>query len=293
MKFVTVAEIAKQWGIAESTVRKYCAAGRISGAFLAGSKWSIPANAARPERASKSCLHTLLDRLQAETEARLYGGIYHRVQIDLTYSSNHMEGSRLTHEQTRFLFETNTISVSEGPVRVDDILETSNHFRCIDWVIDNAERTLCEKDIKHLHVLLKNGTSHSRKWVTAGEYKRLPNEVGNRTTTAPELVAEETASLLAEYNAKTAMTIEDLIDFHVRFERIHPFQDGNGRIGRLILFKECLHHTIVPFIIENDLKMFYYRGLSEWDNMRGYLTDTCLTAQDRFKKILDYFRIRY
>ena len=294
MKFVTVAEIAKQWGISESTVRKYCAAGRISGAFLAGSKWSIPANAARPERASKSCLHTLLDRLQAEKEARLSGGIYHRVQIDLTYNSNNMEGNRLTHDQTRFLFETNTISASEGPVSVDDILETSNHFRCIDWVIDNANRTLCEKDIRHLHFMLKNGTSDSRKkWFTTGEYKRLPNEVGNRTTTAPEHVAEEIASLLAEYNAKTAMTIEDLIDFHVRFERIHPFQDGNGRIGRLILFKECLHHTIVPFIIEDDLKMFYYRGLSEWDNMRGYLTDTCLTAQDRFKKILDYFRIKY
>ena len=163
MKFVTVAEIAKQWGISESTVRKYCAAGRISGAFLAGSKWSIPANAARPERASKSCLHTLLDRLQAEKEVRLSGGIYHRVQIDLTYNSNNMEGNRLTHDQTRFLFETNTISASEGPVSVDDVLETSNHFRCIDWVIDNAERTLCEKDIKHLHSLLKNGTSDSRK----------------------------------------------------------------------------------------------------------------------------------
>ncbi len=294
MKFVTVAESAKQWGVSERTVMKYCVCGRISGAFLSGGKWNIPANAAPPERGNKVCPDTLLDRLQAEKEARLPGGIYHRVQIDLTYNSNHMEGSRLTHDQTRFIFETNTISASEGPVSVDDILETSNHFRCIDWVIDNAKQNLCEKDIKHLHFMLKNGTSDSRKeWFATGEYKRLPNEVGYRTTTAPEHVAEEIASLLAEYNAQTAITIEDLIDFHVRFERIHPFQDGNGRIGRLILFKECLHHTIVPFIIEDDLKMFYYRGLSEWDNMRGYLTDTCLTAQDRFKKTLDYFRIRY
>ncbi len=294
MKFVTVTEIAKQWGVSERTVRKYCACGRINGAFLAGSKWNIPTNATRPGLSRKICLHTLLDRLQSEKEASLPGGIYHHVQISLTYSSNHMEGSRLTHEQTRFIFETNTIIPGKGPVSVDDILETSSHFRCIDWVIDNAKHTLCEKDIKHLHYIMKNGTSDSRKaWFSVGEYKRLQNEVGDRTTTAPERVAEEIASLLAEYNAKTVMTIEDLIDFHVRFERIHPFQDGNGRIGRLILFKECLRWSIVPFIIEDDLKIFYYRGLREWDNMRGYLVDTCLTAQDRFKKTLDYFRIRY
>lgn len=294
MYFVTVAEIAKQWGISERTVRRYCACGRISGAVLSGSKWNIPANATSPGRASRGCPNTLLDRLQAEKEARLSGGIYHRVQIDLTYHSNHMEGSRLTHDQTRFIFDTNTINAAEGPVSVDDILETTSHFRCIDWVIDNAKRTLCEKDIKNLHFMLKNGTSDSKKeWFATGEYKLLPNEAGESITTAPEHVAEAMSSLLAEYNAKPAMTIEDLIDFHVRFERIHPFQDGNGRIGRLILFKECLHWAIVPFIIEDDLKMFYYRGLREWDNMRGYLTDTCLTAQDRFKKKLDYFQIRY
>ncbi|MDO4839310.1 MAG: Fic family protein [Desulfovibrionaceae bacterium] len=236
----------------------------------------------------------MLDRLQAEKEARLSGGIYHRVQIDLTYNSNHMEGSRLTHDQTRFIFDTNTISADEGPVSVDDILETTSHFRCIDWVIDNAKRTVCEKDIKNLHFMLKNGTSDSKKeWFATGEYKLLPNEVGDSITTAPEHVAEEMSSLLAEYNAKPAMTIEDLIDFHVRFERIHPFQDGNGRVGRLILFKECLHWAIVPFIIEDDLKRFYYRGLREWDNMRGNLKDTCITAQNRFKKKLDYFQIRY
>ena len=294
MEFVSVAEIARRWGVSERTVRNYCASGRIAGAFLTGKTWSIPANATRPERINKAAPRSLLDRLQAEKAARLSGGIYHRVQIDLTYNSNHMEGSRLTHDQTRFIFETNTVGISEEAVNVDDIIEASNHFRCIDWIIDNAKRPLTEKGIKHLLRMLKSGTSDSRKnWFAVGEYKRLPNEVGGRMTTAPERVAEELAALLTEYNASPAKTLEELIEFHVRFERIHPFQDGNGRIGRLILFKECLRWGIVPFIIEDDLKMFYYRGLSEWDDLRGYLMDTCLTAQDRFKKTLDDFRIKY
>ena len=294
MEFVSVAEIAKRWDVSERTVRNYCASGRIAGAFLTGKTWSIPANATRPERINKAAPRSLLEHLQAEKAARLSGGIYHRVQIDLTYNSNHMEGSRLTHDQTRFIFETNTIGISEESVNVDDIIETSNHFRCIDWIIDNAKRPLNEKSIKHLHAMLKSGTSDSWKnWFAVGEYKRLPNEVGGRMTTAPERVAEELAALLTEYNASPAKTLEELIEFHVRFERIHPFQDGNGRIGRLILFKECLRWGIVPFIIEDDLKMFYYRGLSEWDDLRGYLMDTCLTAQDRFKKTLDDFRIKY
>lgn len=294
MEFISVAEIAKRWGVSERTVRNYCASGRIAGAFLTGKTWNIPANAARPERINKAAPRSLLERLQAEKDARLSGGIYHRVQIDLTYNSNHIEGSRLTHDQTRFIFETNTIGISEESVNVDDIIEASNHFRCIDWVIDNAKRPLTEKSIKRLHAMLKSGTSDSRKnWFAVGEYKRLPNEVGGRMTTAPERVAEELAALLTEYNDSPDKTIEELIEFHVRFERIHPFQDGNGRIGRLILFKECLRWGIVPFIIEDDLKMFYYRGLSEWDDLRGYLMDTCLTAQDRFKKTLDDFRIKY
>ena len=294
MEFVSVAEIARRWGVSERTVRNYCASGRIAGAFLTGKTWSIPANATRPERINKAAPSSLLEHLQAEKAARLSGGIYHRVQIDLTYNSNHMEGSRLTHDQTRFIFETNTVGISEEAVNVDDIIEASNHFRCIDWIIDNAKRSLTEKGIKHLHAMLKSGTSDSRKnWFAVGEYKRLPNEVGGRMTTPPEQVTEELAALLTEYNDSPSKTIEELIEFHVRFERIHPFQDGNGRIGRLILFKECLRWGIIPFIIEDDLKMFYYRGLSEWDNLRGYLVDTCLTAQDRFKKTLDDFRIRY
>lgn len=203
-----------------------------------------------------------------------------------------MEGSKLTYEQTRYIYETNTIGAEDGVMNVDDIVETVNHFRCIDMVIEHAADKLNEKFIKQLHLILKGGTSDSRKeWFAVGDYKRLPNEVGGRETTLPEKVAEEMRELLRSYHQKGTKTIEDVIDFHYRFESIHPFQDGNGRVGRLIMFKECLKNEIVPFIIEDDMKMYYYRGLSEWKNEKGYLTDTCLTAQDRFKKIMNYFRI--
>lgn len=236
----------------------------------------------------------LLDVLKAEKAAKLSGGIYHKIQIELTYNSNHIEGSRLTHEQTRYIFETNTISASDSAVRVDDIIETSNHFRCIDMIIDNAAYALSEAFIKQLHAVLKNGTSDSRlDWFAVGDYKKLPNEVGGIETTPPEDVSTEIKELLSDYNVKQEKTLEELLDFHYRFEKIHPFQDGNGRVGRLILFKECLRNDIVPFIIDDELKMFYYRGLKEWRYERGYLIDTCLTAQDKFKKYLDYFRIPY
>ena len=293
MNFVSVAEIAKRWGVSERTVRNMCATGRIAGAYLSGKTWNIPADSVPPKR-RKRAPRTLLKRLQEEREARLPGGIYHRVQIDLTYNSNHMEGSRLTHEQTRFIFETNTIGFDKETVKVDDVVETANHFRCVDWVIDNAKRPLSEKDIRSLHAMLKNGTTGSRKsWFRVGAYKLIENEVGGRETTHPKRVAKEMADLLVSYKASRVKTLEELLDFHVRFERIHPFQDGNGRVGRLILFKECLRFGIVPFIIEEDLKRFYYRGINEWDDLPGYLMDTCLTAQDRFKKALDYFGIRY
>ena len=212
----------------------------------------------------------------------------------MTYNSNHIEGSRLTHDQTRYIFETNTIGMGNEVLNVDDVIETVNHFRCIDMIIDNAQAALTEKLIKELHLLLKNGTSDSRKdWFATGDYKRLPNEVGGIATALPEEVAGKMKALLAEYNAKKEKSLEDILAFHVRFERIHPFQDGNGRVGRLIMFKECLRYNIVPFIIEDGLKMFYYRGLKEWDKEKGYLTDTCLTAQDKYKAYLDYFRIAY
>ena len=296
MKYISVAEAAKNWGVSERSVRGYCAGGKISGAFLTGKTWNIPETAKKPDRINKKTdtPKTLLDVLKAEKAAKLHGGIYHKIQIDLTYNSNHMEGSRLTHDQTRYIFETNTIGVSDGAVKVDDVVETANHFKCIDMVIDSANYALSEAFIKQLHAVLKSGTSDSRlDWFVVGDYKRLPNEVGGMDTTTPENVGTEIKKLLAEYNSIANKTFDDLLDFHYRFERIHPFQDGNGRVGRLLLFKECLRNNIVPFIIEDDLKMFYYRGLKEWRNERGYLRDTCLSAQDRFKKYLDYFRIPY
>ena len=296
MKYISVAEAAKKWGVSERSVRGYCAGGKIGGAFLTGKTWNIPETAKKPDRINKKTdtPKTLLTILKAEKAAKLHGGIYHKIQIDLTYNSNHIEGSRLTHDQTRYIFETNTIGVSDGAVKVDDVVETANHFKCIDMIIDSANYALSEAFIKQLHAVLKSGTSDSRlDWFVVGDYKRLPNEVGGMDTTAPENVGAEIKKLLAEYNSIANKTFDDLLDFHYRFERIHPFQDGNGRVGRLLLFKECLRNNIVPFIIEDDLKMFYYRGLKEWRNERGYLRDTCLSAQDRFKKYLDYFRIPY
>ena len=235
---------------------------------------------------------TLLEILQEEKSSGYSGGIYHKTQIELTYNSNHIEGSSLTHEQTRYIFETNTIGTETGSINVDDVIETANHFRLVSLIIDNAKSVLTEEFIKQLHLILKTGTNASRKeWFTVGDYKKLPNEVGGRNTVIPEEVSDKMKELLNKYNAKEKINFEDILDFHVKFEKIHPFQDGNGRVGRLIMFKECLKHNIVPFIIEDDLKMFYYRGLTEWKTEKGYLRDTCLTAQDRYKAYLDYFRI--
>lgn len=296
MNYLSVADVAKKWNISERSVRNYCSKGRIEGAFLTGKTWNIPENAKKPERMNKrkEKPKTLLAILQEEKASKYSGGIYHKTQIDLTYNSNHMEGSRLTHDQTRFIFETNTIGIENEVVNVDDIIETTNHFRCIDMIIDHVKTELNEKFIKELHFILKSGTSDSKKdWFAVGDYKKFPNEVGNMKTPLPEEVDNLMKDLLKEYNSKKEKTFEDILDFHVQFERIHPFQDGNGRIGRLIMFKECLKYNIVPFIIEDNLKMFYYRGLKEWNNERGYLVDTCLTAQDRYKAYLDYFRISY
>lgn len=296
MNYLSVADVAKKWNISERSVRNYCSKGRIEGAFLTGKTWNIPENAKKPERMNKrkEKPKTLLAILQEEKASKYSGGIYHKTQIDLTYNSNHMEGSRLTHDQTRFIFETNTIGIENEVVNVDDIIETTNHFRCIDMIIDHVKTELNEKFIKELHFILKNGTSDSKKdWFAVGDYKKFPNEVGNMKTPLPEEVDNLMKELLKEYNSKKEKTFEDILDFHVQFERIHPFQDGNGRIGRLIMFKECLKYNIVPFIIEDNLKIFYYRGLKEWNNERDYLVDTCLTAQDRYKAYLDYFRIRY
>ena len=296
MRYLSVAETAKKWDISERSVRNYCAHGRVPGAFLTGKTWNVPEDAAKPLRANQkeNKPKTLLSILQEEKKSKYSVGIYHKTQIDLTYNSNHMEGSRLTHDQTRYIFETNTIGVENETLNVDDVIETANHFRCIDMIIDNAKSTLSEKFIKELHLILKSGTSDSRlDWFAVGDYKKRPNEVGGMPTAMPEDVTDKMKSLLAAYNAKEQKTFEDILDFHVKFEKIHPFQDGNGRVGRLIMFKECLKYNIVPFIIDDNLKLFYYRGLKEWNNEKGYLTDTCLTAQDKYKSYLDYFRIEY
>ncbi len=296
MRYLSVAETAKRWDISERSVRNYCAHGRVPGAFLTGKTWNVPEDAAKPLRANQkeNKPKTLLSILQEEKKSKYSGGIYHKTQIDLTYNSNHMEGSRLTYDQTRYIFETNTIGVENEILNVDDVIETANHFRCIDMVIDNAKSALSEKFIKELHLILKSGTSDSRlEWFSVGDYKKRPNEAGGMPTAMPEEAADKMKALLTEYNGKEEKTFEDVLDFHVKFERIHPFQDGNGRVGRLIMFKECLKYNIVPFIIEDNLKMFYYRGLKEWNNEKGYLTDTCLTAQDKYKAYLDYFRIKY
>ncbi len=294
MSYLSAAEAAKKWGVSERSVRNYCAQGRVGGAILVGKTWKIPEEAGKPTRLNK---HTdvpksLLEVLKAEKAAKLHGGIYHKVQIELTYNSNHIEGSRLTHDQTRYIFETNTIGITDAAVKVDDVVETVNHFKCIDMIIDNAAYPPSETFIKQLHAVLKSGTTDSRQdWFAVGDYKKLPNEVGGMDTAAPEDVAVRMKQLLAEYNAVKEKSFDDLLDFHYRFERIHPFQDGNGRVGRLLLFKECLRNDIVPFIIDEDLKLYYYRGLREWEHEQGYLRDTCLTAQDKFKTYLTYFRI--
>ena len=295
MGVLSAAEIAVLWGVSERSVRNYCAQGRVPGAFLTGKTWNIPSDATKPARsnARMSGESPLLARLREEKAAKTKGGIYHKVQVELTYNSNHIEGSMLSLDQTRLIFETATVGVQEGAVRVDDIVEAQNHFRAVDYIIDKAKAPLSEGMIKELHRILKTATTDStRDWFAIGDYKRLPNEVAGRKTTPPEDVAEEVKALLSAYNPRATHSFEEIVDFHVRFERIHPFQDGNGRVGRLVMFKECLASNVVPFIIADDMKEFYYRGLAEWDNEKGYLIETCLAAQDAFEAALEYFRIR-
>ena len=293
MEYISVSQFAEKYGISERTARNYCATGKIGGAFLTGKTWNIPADADLPRR-SKRKVSPLLAALREQKEMRMKGGIYHRTQIDLTYNSNHIEGSRLTKEQTRYIFETNTLGITSENTRIDDIMETVNHFRCIDYVIDHATDKITETHIKQLHLILKTNTTDSHKpWFAVGDYKHLANAVGEEETTQPEEVHKKMKALLATYHAIQKIQFDDILDFHVRFERIHPFQDGNGRVGRLIMLWQCLQSNTVPFIITDDLRLFYYRGIQNWGKVNGYLRDTCLTAQDNFKGVLDYYRICY
>lgn len=293
MEYISVTQYAEKYGISERTARNYCASGKIDGAFLTGKTWTIPADASLPKK-GKTKISSLLKRLREEKDSRMKGGIYHRIQIDLTYNSNHIEGSRLTKEQTRLIFETNTIGITTENTNVDDIMETVNHFRCIDYIIDHATEKITEAHIKQLHLILKTNTSDSRKpWFAVGDYKRLTNEIGGEATTMPADVHKSIKTLLSDYYEIKKVGLDDIIDFHVKFERVHPFQDGNGRIGRMLIFWQCLQNDIVPFVISEDLRLFYYRGLQNWGHINGYLRDTCLTAQDNFQALLDYFKINH
>lgn len=294
MEYISVIQFAEKYGISERTARNYCASGKIEGAFLTGKTWNIPVDAEIVKSRKSKVESPLLFRLREEKESRLKGGIYHRTQIDLTYNSNHIEGSKLTKEQTRYIFETNTLGVTTENTSVDDIMETVNHFRCIDYVIDHATDKITEAHIKQLHAILKTNTTDSRKdWFAVGDYKRLANEVGEQETVDPKDVHRHMKALLSNYNALKQVTFDDILDFHVQFERIHPFQDGNGRVGRLLLFWQCLQNAHVPFIITDKLRLYYYRGLQNWGDTNGYLRDTCLTAQDHYKALLDYFKVKY
>ena len=293
MEYISVTQFAEKYGVSVRTARHYCATGKIDGAFLTGKTWNIPADAILPCK-RKQRISPLLQRLRDEKETKLKGGIYHRTQIDLTYNSNHIEGSRLTKEQTRYIFETNTIGITTENIRIDDIMETVNHFRCIDYIIEHATDKITESHLKQLHLILKTNTSDSQKsWFAIGDYKRLPNEVGGEETTQPEEVHKHIKTLLSEYNAIKEVQFDDILNFHVQFERIHPFQDGNGRVGRLLMFWQCLQINHVPFIITEELSLFYYRGIQHWGHLNDYLRDTCLTAQDQYKALLEYFKIRY
>jgi len=294
--FVSVREVALKWNMSERSVRNYCAEGRVPGAILVGKTWTIPETAKKPNRKNgiPETAKSLLDIIKAEKKSRLSGRIYHKIQIEFTYNSNRIEGSSLTLDQTRYIYETNTIGTSDGILNVDDIIETANHFCCIDMIIDRANTDITESLIKHLHLLLKSGTSESRlDWFEVGDYKKLPNEVCGTETTAPKDVAVEIKSLLNSYNNGREKTFKEILDFHYRFERIHPFQDGNGRVGRLLLFKECLRYGYVPFIIDENLEHFYYRGLKEWERDEQCLLEICSIAQNHFKQYLEYFGIEY
>ena len=289
-KGLTKTALTDELGISSRTVAKIGRGEKIAAHVLAKIAAYLSCT---PEELYRSISdNLLLQTLRDEKSIRMPGGLYHELQVRMTYNSNHIEGSKLSEDQTRLIFETNTVDVGEG-ISVDDIIETVNHFRAIDYVIDHAEESLTEDIIKELHRILKQSTKDSTlSWFAVGDYKKRANVVGGRETAKPKDVPARMKALLSDYESLDAVSIENVIEFHYNFERIHPFQDGNGRVGRLIALKECLRHSIVPFIIEDSKKMFYYRGLSEWESERGYLTDTCLDSQDTFKKLLSMFDIQ-
>ena len=289
-KGLTKTDLTEKLGISSRTVAKISRGEKIADHVL---KKIADFLGCKAEELCRSVSdNALLQTLRDEKSIRMSGGLYHELQVRMTYNSNHIEGSKLSEDQTRLIFETNTVDVGEG-IPVDDIIETVNHFRAIDYVIDVAEEPLTESIIKELHRILKQSTKDSTlSWFAVGDYKKRPNVVGGRETAKPKDVPVRMKALLDDYAALPTVTVNDIIRFHYSFERIHPFQDGNGRVGRLVALKECLRYGIVPFIIEDSKKMFYYRGLSEWEQEPGYLTDTCLDGQDTFRKLMAMFDIR-
>lgn len=286
---ITRSDLTKMLGISSRTIAKIGRGEKLSRVVMEKLCGYFSCTAA--ELCREISDNPILQALREEKDAKISGGLYHELQVRMTYNSNHIEGSRLSEEQTRLIFETNTLDAGDG-VPVDDILETVHHFRAIDYVIDCADDMLTEEIIKKLHFILKHDTKDSTlDWFAVGEYKKRANVVGGRETTRPKDVPARMKALLESYNAKSEVTIEDIIAFHAAFERIHPFQDGNGRVGRLVALKECLRFGIIPFLIEDSKKAFYYRGLSEWENEKGWLTDTCLDGQDTFKRLLAMFEL--
>lgn len=286
-KGITISSLTKELGISSRTIAKLNRGEKIAGHVLKriADYFSCEADDLYKSFADNPLLRTL----QEEKSIQMSGGLYHELQVRMTYNSNHIEGSKLSEDQTRYIFETNTVDIGEG-IPADDIIETVNHFRAIDYVIDVAEEPLTEQHIKELHRILKQGTKDSTlSWFAVGDYKQRANVVGGHETTKPKDVPQKMKELVASYESKDKIDIRDIIEFHYEFESIHPFQDGNGRVGRLIALKECLRHSIIPFIIEDSKKLFYYRGLSEWKNEPGYLIDTCLDGQDIFKSLMKMF----
>lgn len=285
-KGMTKTSLAAELGISSKTMAKMSRGEKIADHVL--KRIADYFSCSVTELCAEKTNNLLLQTLRDEKDAKISGGLYHELQVRMTYNSNHIEGSKLSEDQTRLIFETRTINATGG-VPVDDIIETVNHFRAIDYVIDVAEDELTEEIIKELHRILKQGTADaSLSWFAVGDYKKRANVVGGRETAKPKDVLARMKALLAAYDPKS---VEDIIAFHHEFESIHPFQDGNGRVGRLIALKECLHYGIIPFIIEDAKKAFYYRGLAEWENEQGYLIDTCLDGQDTFKRLLAMFDI--
>ena len=295
-KNMTQSEVAEMLGVKSATISKYEAGllePNIESLKKLAELYEVSVDELLKEDDFDISKINILEVLREQKNMKLKGNLYHNTQITFAYNTNHIEGSKLTEDQTRYIYETNTLLAEKGSITdLDDVLETVNHFKLVDYMLDIANKKLTEKMIKEFHKILKEGTSDSRKdWFNVGEYKKLPNEVGTLKTKETKNVKKDMEKLLQWYESIKEITINEIIEFHAKFEKIHPFQDGNGRVGRIIAFKECLKNNIVPFIILDKDKLFYYRGLNQYQSNKekGYLVDTCLNAQDQYEAIVEHF----